>query len=274
MLDIHKVSESQASDVTQSLLDETASLFLATKETNFLAEFVVFLRRHIPLKHISFIEFKRGLQSRLLYVEGGGFDQDLKNYLSGVYLLDPYFSMYEKEGKTGVFYLDLSSWDNSETGDSFKRYWRRVTGNGELACLHEIEPGRCIHISAMLQVGSAQEAADALAFAKILDTTFACLFTLHFGTEDRTLDDDEETRRKLHERVSMILHEFGSDVLTAREREVVRLILKGQSSKSIATILNIAPGTVSIHCSNIYEKLGVAGHKELFGIFFSLLVGS
>jgi len=46
--------------------------------------------------------------------------------------------------------------------------------------------------------------------------------------------------------------------LSRREREVLRLLARGQSKKQIARALVIAPGTVHTHTVHIYEKLGVS----------------
>lgn len=46
--------------------------------------------------------------------------------------------------------------------------------------------------------------------------------------------------------------------LTAREIEVLKLIVKGQSNKEIAASLSITEQTVKGHVSNILSKLGVA----------------
>ena len=43
----------------------------------------------------------------------------------------------------------------------------------------------------------------------------------------------------------------GPDVLTAREREVLRLVAVGHSNSRIATELYLSPKTVSVHVSRI-----------------------
>ncbi len=48
------------------------------------------------------------------------------------------------------------------------------------------------------------------------------------------------------------------DVLTAREREVLRLIAEGRSNRDIGEALFISAKTASVHVSNILAKLGVA----------------
>jgi predicted ATPase/DNA-binding CsgD family transcriptional regulator len=54
--------------------------------------------------------------------------------------------------------------------------------------------------------------------------------------------------------------------LTAREREVLRLIAAGQSNREIASVLFIAPKTASVHVSNILGKLGAASRTEAAAI--------
>jgi DNA-binding NarL/FixJ family response regulator len=54
-----------------------------------------------------------------------------------------------------------------------------------------------------------------------------------------------------------------TEVLTPREREVVKLIAEGNSTKDIAASLVISPKTVERHRSNILEKLGMRDRVEL-----------
>jgi DNA-binding CsgD family transcriptional regulator len=55
---------------------------------------------------------------------------------------------------------------------------------------------------------------------------------------------------------------IGSAGLTAREREVLRLIAEGRSNREIGAALFISAKTASVHVSNILAKLGVASRTE------------
>ncbi|HEY6597433.1 MAG TPA: AAA family ATPase [Asanoa sp.] len=54
----------------------------------------------------------------------------------------------------------------------------------------------------------------------------------------------------------------GPDVLTAREREVLRLVAQGLSNSRIGSALFLSPKTVSVHVSRIIAKLEVANRIE------------
>ena len=49
----------------------------------------------------------------------------------------------------------------------------------------------------------------------------------------------------------------GADVLTARQREVLRLVAGGKSTKEIAFALNLSVKTVETHRAQIMERLGI-----------------
>lgn len=62
-----------------------------------------------------------------------------------------------------------------------------------------------------------------------------------------------------------------SDRLTRQQRNIVRLILRGHSNRSIGKVMMIAEGTVRIHRKNIYRRLGISGQGALFRMFIDHL---
>ena len=52
------------------------------------------------------------------------------------------------------------------------------------------------------------------------------------------------------------------DLLSAREREVLRLLAEGLTDREIATALAISPRTVESHVSSLLRKLGVRNRAE------------
>jgi DNA-binding CsgD family transcriptional regulator len=77
--------------------------------------------------------------------------------------------------------------------------------------------------------------------------------------------------RGLHHRVDTAIDEFGRAALTPREAEVVRLLLRGHSTKAAAESLGIAVATTALHRKRTYAKLGVSSQAELFYLFLCSL---
>jgi DNA-binding NarL/FixJ family response regulator len=50
--------------------------------------------------------------------------------------------------------------------------------------------------------------------------------------------------------------------LTPRELDVLRLAAEGRSTREIAEVLFLSPGTVKTHFHHIYEKLGACGRAS------------
>ncbi len=80
---------------------------------------------------------------------------------------------------------------------------------------------------------------------------------------DEAMHDGDLPEDSGCQQLSAIVERFD---LTARETEVLALLLKGRSVVFIQTELCIAPGTARAHVRNIYGKLGVHSHDELLDV--------
>ena len=61
------------------------------------------------------------------------------------------------------------------------------------------------------------------------------------------------------------------ELLTNREREVLRLLAEGKSNKEVAGLLNLSLYTVETHRSNILQKLSLHNAADL--IFYAIRKG-
>ena len=56
--------------------------------------------------------------------------------------------------------------------------------------------------------------------------------------------------------------------LSAREGEVLRLLLDGKDNQNIASELSVAPSTVKVHVHNILKKTGLQNRREVVQDFW------
>ncbi|MBK5959103.1 DNA-binding response regulator [Rhodoplanes elegans] len=78
------------------------------------------------------------------------------------------------------------------------------------------------------------------------------------------------SRRQARAGLGETLTQFpGSDLLTAREREVLNLIAAGASNKEAGRQLGISPRTIEVHRARIMEKLGAKNAADLVRIVLS-----
>lgn len=68
--------------------------------------------------------------------------------------------------------------------------------------------------------------------------------------------------------------EFAKHRLTGREADVARLILEGQSNRTIAKALFITESCVKFHINNILRKIGGHSRRDLFAIIRIGMEGS
>ncbi|HLE08863.1 MAG TPA: response regulator transcription factor [Thermodesulfobacteriota bacterium] len=68
---------------------------------------------------------------------------------------------------------------------------------------------------------------------------------------------DEDMEKKMDEKFS----------LTEREKEMLRLLLKGKSNKEISALTYVSTETVKSHLQNIYKKLDVRSRLEAVTLF-------
>lgn len=63
--------------------------------------------------------------------------------------------------------------------------------------------------------------------------------------------------------IDMIPADDRSEALTAREREVAVLVMRGFSNKQVARELGLSTGTVKLHLHRVFQKLGAKSRYAL-----------
>lgn len=195
------------------------------------------------------------------------------SYQDHLWLLSPLY-LSAKSGVRGFFHiLDIApaSFKNSEY---YNLYYHSNGVKDQVGFLVESGDGTPIAISL--------ERTCALRYFSKTDkkrltsaaTTVSALVKQQWPTGiSKTINTETKAPETvLHQHVEKLLSQFGSSCLTPRERDVVQLILKGYPSKVAAKTLGISTQTEQVHRKNIYQKLGLSSHGELFSLFFDALV--
>jgi len=192
-------------------------------------------------------------------------------YRDGLWLLSPLY-LSAKAGIRGFFHiLDIAP-DNFGKSEYYKLYYHSNGVRDQAGFLVESGDGSPIAISLertpLLRSYSKREKQRLGGIAG----TVAALVRQQWPAGLAAAATAESLESNLHLHVENLLLQFGSSFLTPRERDVVQLVLKGYPSKVAALRLGITTQTEQVHRKNIYQKLGLSSHNELFSLFFAALV--
>jgi DNA-binding NarL/FixJ family response regulator len=139
-----------------------------------------------------------------------------------------------------------------------------LTGPEVLQAVRERNlPSRIVLISAIFRAGQAEAAAAAGAQGILRkdaapDELISCL--LQVGRGGTWLPTSEDQSRLENEAPALTL-------LTAREKVIVGLAVKGLTNKDIARQLDLTEGTVKVHIYNVFKKAGLRNRTELANLF-------
>ena len=194
------------------------------------------------------------------------------SYLRGAYLLDPFHGFVCRNPGTRVLRLKDIQPDHFRKTEFFRSYYAHARLADEVGIIVERRDGSHIFVSLGLAWGTgtfSRRSRERLAF--FLPVIAALLLKNWDADSSDGSGSAAATPAGPHHALNdlLVMDEF--ERLTAREREVVRFMLLGHSSKSIAHRLDIATGTVKNHRKNIYRKLAIRSQSALFARFLNLI---
>ncbi len=258
--------------------DHIAQVIAAGDTTRFPDVLVQALRHVVPFDYAVFFAYRgqeRPIcpydtftpQQRVVFVT---------DYLEGPYLLDPFYQVYLGRMEPGLYRLREIAPDRFYHSEYFRSYYRRTGLAEEIGFLVSLPHDMMLVISLMRAGSSAPFSDRDMSKLRRMEPIVHASAARHWRNLGylRSSGAEEETARPpLNLQVTSAFENFGEGVLTRREREVVRMVLRGHSSNSIGRLFQITTGTVKIHRKNIYAKLGISSQSELFSHFISYLSG-
>jgi DNA-binding CsgD family transcriptional regulator len=189
------------------------------------------------------------------------------HYQDGPYLLDPFYAHFLNRGSDGCFRLSDLAPDGFRRSEYFSTYYGGLNIGDELGMLVAMDPESCAHVSIIRRPAAkrfTRRDCDWL-------NAGGPLVPEAMRRINVTLAPPTRHQSVVHHSLQHAYQNFGTSVLTDREHEVTQLLLRGNSAKSIARSLLIAPETARNHLKRIYSKLGVTSQAELFALFFRVL---
>ncbi|MGN8116796.1 response regulator transcription factor [Labrys sp. 22185] len=181
-------------------------------------------------------------------IDGGRPDRWNRQYDRGLFRQDPFFQKFAATRQD--FLLPLSSFDtfHFEKTPYYRDFYRPSQTIDEITGVFNLSPGTAGYVTFFRHRGSpgfihadlvlAEGAGDAIRL--VLERLWRLW----------------QTGRRAG-RIG------GKTGLSAREQQILDLMLEGGCAKSIARRLAISPGTVRNHIKSIYAKLGVHSQVEL-----------
>ncbi len=207
--------------------------------------------------------------------------QGLANYINSTYVLNPVYNAFLKGVKSGIYRigdiapdgyfesghyqsLKMSISDSEEIG-YITNDWPR--GMEEVVMMIELPASSFGEISLLQPVALGGFSDDDMRLLRETEAVIAAAFRHFWQGTARGWGPSSKPDTTIDEAFA----EFGQSVLTRREREVTRFILRGHSTRSISLHLGISVTTVKTHRKNLYAKLGIASQFELFSEFLDYL---
>ncbi|MCR8924069.1 helix-turn-helix transcriptional regulator [Dasania sp. GY-MA-18] len=193
------------------------------------------------------------------------------SYSEGAYLLDPIAQFCFNDAPSGVYHLKDLAPDHFKQSEYFKRYYKNIGLRDESVVLLKLKPDFYIAHSIGHRFSSlgrmSKREQQRLHYAA---PTLLAICRRHWQIALQNKASDENGAKN----IATAFHQFGAELLTSREQEIVREVLKGHSNKSIAQNLCISFETVKVHRKHINNKLGVSSHAQLFSRFIDYLASS
>lgn len=196
----------------------------------------------------------------------------LENYLNGAYLLDPFYTACAGAVPDGLYRMKEFAPDNFFEGEYVNSWEVHPCISMESGSLAE-EIGYLVRLSAgtraifslMRSNGTEPFSREEFGVLQLVEPVVRQIIRLHWdGVPMADVGRDIGRRGDVME---LAFERFGAALLSRREQMIVQLILRGHSAGSIASILEIAEGTVKNHRKSIYAKLGIVSQQELFSQF-------
>lgn len=214
------------------------------------------------------IHYASGQKPALVY-GADAYAEHLDVYLNGAYILDPFYRISREKADDGLYRLRDLIADNFKRTEYYRTYYKKIRVRDEIVFMSETGNESSVHLSLSRSNNEPPFQKNHLSRLQSVAPVILGLMQQHYKRESSV--PGPTVQQPLYAGIEKALSLFGSSVLSGRERETLQLILHGHSNKSIAKKLDVSVDTIKLHKKNIYKKLNVASHAQLFSLFIDSL---
>jgi DNA-binding CsgD family transcriptional regulator len=189
-----------------------------------------------------------------------------EDYINGPYLLDPFYQLVEDGRREGCFRLHDIAPDRFRQSEYFRTHYKRTGIGEEVGFVFDAGRGVTGVASVARWTSTPALARDEFELLQAIEPAIRSLCARHWSrfTRARLVSPEPPGAQ-----TAAAIEEFAGGVLSARERQIMTMILQGHSTQSLAHHLDISPGTVKIHRKNVYRKLNISTQAELFAAYLA-----
>lgn len=191
------------------------------------------------------------------------------DYVEGLYLLDPFYSLHQNAVKRGAYRLGDIAPDNFKRTRYFYDYYRNTTLVDEIVFVSYPATGVSVHVSIARDASSKKRFSNKESrLTQQLAPIVVALSESHWRHLESQGELDD---RQITSNLIRTLKERHSISLSPRQGQVALQIMRGHSSKSIARQLEISPQTVKVFRKQLFRKCKIGSLAELFYLLVPLL---
>lgn len=248
-----------------------AGLIPAVGSDEFVNQLVAMLKQLVSCDDATVILYPGTDLPQIEYFEvpPGAGSSTLDVYVRGAFLLDPYYLAATRDKSFGVFRLGDLAPKDFRTSDYYKTWYRNCGYRDECGYLIALGPEGFVNIALGKLEARSRFSARELETLEAIRPTVDLLCQQHWVDAGRK-SSGVNLRAQLH----AALNAFGSSLLTEREAQVIKLVLHGHSTKTLAEKLSISVETVKLHRKHAYAKLEVSSQAELFYLFLDSVMSA
>ncbi len=194
-----------------------------------------------------------------------------ESYCSGAYLLDPVYQSVLRGVDPGFYHLKELSPDNFAQSEYYLAYYKATGIVEDVLYLVTLDEDTSLWIELGRGSNSPPYSEQEKNRLHMVDPIVQNVAKRHWCAGNIESTEASVPSFDLGQQLLVAYENFGKSILTKREIELTHLMLKGYSIKSAAGKMNISSDTIKMHRKNLYGKLKISGHPELFSLFISSL---